>query len=104
MEYFLALIFGAIFTFIYFYFKNKNSFIAKPKAIKKDEIIKDYEEELREILASCGENRSLQIEKRVQFLKKVNHELSMNIFFDVEESKKILQDLSKMEWIWKKFY
>lgn len=97
MEYFLALIFGAIFTFIYFYFKNKSSFVAKPEAIKKDEIIKNYEEELREILDSCGENRALQIEKRVQFLKKVNHELSMNIFFDAEESKKILQDLSKME-------
>ena len=97
MEYIFALVLSGLTTIIYFYFKNKNSFIAKPKAIKKDEIIKDYEEELREILASCGENRSLQIEKRVQFLKKVNHELSMNIFFDVEESKKILQDLSKME-------
>lgn len=97
MEYILALIFAAITTFIYFYYKNKYNFTKKPKAVKKDEIIKAYEDELREILILCGENRALQIEKRVEFLKKVNHELSMNIFFEKEESIKILQDLSKME-------
>ncbi len=99
MEYFLALIFGAIFTFLYFYFKNKNSFIPKPKVMKKDEIIKAYEDELKEILNSCGENRALQIEKKVQFLKRVNQELAMNIFFDKEESRRILENLSKMECI-----
>lgn len=65
--------------------------------MKKDEIIKAYEEELKQILASCSGNKALEIEKKVQFLKKVNHELSMNIFFDKDESKQILQNLSKME-------
>ena len=97
MEYFLALIVAGFFTFLYLYFKNKNNFVEKPKAMKKDEIIKAYEEELKQILASCSGNKGLEIEKKVQFLKKVNHELSMNIFFDKDESKQILQNLSKME-------
>jgi MinD superfamily P-loop ATPase len=89
----LTLLFAAL--FIYF---NSKKAIKKTKIQTKSEIINRYENELLGILKNC-EDRDLQIKERIEFLKRVNQELSMNIFFDKEESKKVLEKLSKMECI-----
>ncbi len=95
MEYIVVLL--SIVTVAIIYYKNKTTYKSKPKAIKKEEIIKSYEDELKEILLSCKEDKSKAIELRIQFLKKVNQELSMNIFFEQNEARQILEKLSKME-------
>lgn len=96
MEYILALTLSAIFTVIFIAFKKKNSGISKPKIVKKHEIIDNYKKELFEILEASENDKNLQIQERIKFLKKVNYELSMNIFFDENEAKQILKELSEL--------
>lgn len=94
MEYILALILSALFTMIFlFYKKNKRTFV-KPVVVKKDELIQNYRDELLEILEVHKDNKELQFQERIKFLKRVNYELSMNIFFDEIESKNLIQELS----------
>ena len=95
MEYILALILSAIFTFIYISLRKK-SVIPKSKAIKKEELIEAYRLELLEILEEYEDNKELQLQEKLKFLKRVNYELSMNIFFEKEEAKELLQELSKL--------
>jgi len=94
MEYILALILSVLFTMIFlFYKKNKTTFV-KPVVVKKDELIQNYKNELLEILEVHKDNKELQFQERIKFLKRVNYELSMNIFFDEIESKNLIQELS----------
>ena len=97
MEYILALILSTIFTIVYIYFrkKNTNSFF-KPKALKKEELIENYKLELLDILEKCENNKELELQERLKFLKRVNYELSMNIFFEKEESRSLIQELSNL--------
>jgi hypothetical protein len=96
MEYILALILSAIFTVVYLYFKkNKTTFI-KPKAVKKEELIEGYRVELLEILKKYEDNKELQLQEKLKFLKRVNYELSMNIFFEKEEARNLIQELSNL--------
>lgn len=97
MEYIFALILSTIFTIVYIYFrkKNTNSFF-KPKALKKEELIENYKLELLDILEKCENNKELELQERLKFLKRVNYELSMNIFFEKEESRSLIQKLSNL--------
>ena len=97
MEYIFALILSTIFTIVYIYFKKKNtnSFF-KPKALKKEELIENYKLELLNILEKCENNKELELQERLKFLKRVNYELSMNIFFEKEESRSLIQELSNL--------
>ena len=97
MEYIFALILSTIFTIVYIYFrkKNTNSFF-KPKALKKEELIENYKLELLDILEKCENNKELELQERLKFLKRVNYELSMNIFFEKEEARSLIQELSNL--------
>jgi hypothetical protein len=96
MEYILALILSALFTVAFMYFKkSKNTFI-KPAVVKKDELIQNYKDELLEILEKHEDNKQLQFQEKIKFLKRVNYELSMNIFFDEVEAKNLIQELSSL--------
>ena len=96
MEYIVSLLLSALFTFIAISFKKKNSSLTKSKVVKKDELIESYKLELQDILKEYEDNKELQIQERIKFLKRVNYELSMNIFFDENEAKELLQELSKL--------
>ena len=96
MEYIVALLLSASFTFIFISFKKKNSSLTKSKVVKKDELIESYKLELQDILKEYEDNKEIQIQERIKFLKRVNYELSMNIFFDENEAKELLQELSKL--------
>ena len=78
------------------YFKNNNNNSVKPKAIKKEELVENYRLELLEILEKYEDNKELQLQEKLKFLKKVNYELSMNIFFEKEEARDLIQELSKL--------
>lgn len=96
MEYILAIVLSAVFTLVYFYFKKNSSSFIKPEAVKKDELIMAYKLELFGILEKYEDNKELQLQERLKFLKKVNHELSMNIFFEKEEARSLIQELSSL--------
>ena len=95
MEYILALILSTVFTILYMYFKKNNTAV-KPKGLKKEELIQNYKNELLEILEKYENNKELQLQEKVKFLKKVNYELSMNIFFEKEEARSLIQELSNL--------
>ena len=96
MDIFIALILSAFFTVVYIYLRKNKTIFVKPKAVKKDELIMAYKLELFEILEKYEDNKELQLQERLKFLKKVNHELSMNIFFEKEEARSLIQELSSL--------
>ena len=96
MEYILLIILSVAFTLGYFYLKKNSAGLTKPPAVKKDELIESYKLELLEILDKYEENKELQLQEKLKFLKRVNHELSMNIFFEKEESRSLIQELSSL--------
>ncbi len=96
MEYLFALVLSAFFTFIYIYLKKSKTVFVKPKAVKKDELIQSYRVELLEILGKYEDNKELQFQEKLKFLKRVNYELSMNIFFEKEEARELIQELSNL--------
>ncbi|CAM3898614.1 hypothetical protein [Arcobacter cloacae] len=97
MEYLLALTLSALFTLVFIFFKRKNSSVSKPKALKKEELVESYKAELLAILEEYKNDTNLQRVEKIKFLKRVNYELSMNIFFDEKEAKDLLQELSRLE-------
>ena len=96
MEYIFALILSAVFTIVYLYFKNNKTNFVKPKAVKKEELVENYRMELLKILEKYEDNKELQLQEKLKFLKKVNYELSMNIFFEKEEARDLIQELSNL--------
>ena len=96
MDILIALVLSAFFTVIYIYFRKNKTIFIKPKAVKKDELIQNYRVELLEILEKYKDNKDLQFQERINFLKRVNSELSMNIFFEKEEARNLIQELSNL--------
>ena len=96
MDILIALVLSAFFTVVYIYFRKNKTVFIKPKAVKKDELIQNYRVELLEILEKYEDNKELQFQERINFLKRVNSELSMNIFFEKEEARNLIQELSNL--------
>ena len=94
MEYILALLLSAGLTLVFIYFKKNKNVVIKSAPVKKEELIQGYKEELLNILEENKDNKELQFQEKIKFLKKVNYELSMNIFFDEIEAKNLIQELS----------
>lgn len=96
MDILIALVLSVFFTVVYIYFRKNKTVFIKPKAVKKDELIQNYRVELLEILEKYEDNKELQFQERINFLKRVNSELSMNIFFEKEEARNLIQELSNL--------
>ena len=94
MEYILALLLSAGLTLVFIYFKKNKNVVIKSVPVKKEELIEAYKEELLYILEENKENKELQVQEKIKFIKRVNYELSMNIFFDEIEAKNLIQELS----------
>ena len=62
---------------------------------RKEEVFKLLDLPL-EILEKYEDNKDLQFQERIKFLKRVNSELSMNIFFEKEEARNLIQELSNL--------
>ncbi|MDY0052612.1 MAG: hypothetical protein RBR65_08730 [Aliarcobacter sp.] len=97
MEYILALFLSAALTVVFIYFKRNKNIVIKSAPVKKEELILEYKEELLNILEENKENKKLQVQEKIKFLKRVNYELSMNIFFDEIEAKNLIQELSGLD-------
>lgn len=94
MEYILALVLSAMLTVAFMFYKKNKTIFIKPTVVKKEELIQNYRDELLELLEKYKENKELQFQEKIKFLKRVNYELSMNIFFDEIEAKNLIQELS----------
>lgn len=88
----IFLIFFAIFLFVTAN-KKKNT---KAPAVKKEELIQDYKNQMKELLLKYENNKQLQTQEKIKLLKQINHELSMNLFFNKEEATKLLKELSTL--------
>lgn len=94
MEELVLFILTLVLVVLFIYFNSKK--VIK-KAQTKLDIVNSYKNSLLKILKENENDIDLQIKSKIEFLKKVNQELSMNIFFDKGEAKIILEELSKME-------
>jgi len=92
MEFILLI---CIFVIALYFIVSKKNYKTKNGIVKKDEIIKKYEDDLTTILQNC-KSQNQKIEQKKLFLQKCNSELSRNIFFTEKEAIQIIKRLSKL--------
>ena len=80
---------------IVFIFSSEKTTKVQTKEEKKRSIIKEYERELQDALSSLQDNKEARISKKNALLKKFSSELALNIFFDKDEIRDIILNLSK---------
>ena len=83
----------------YFCFKmysGSNVKEAKTAQMKKEEITKKYECQMRELLDDNKDDLDTLPLKKTELLKQISRELSTNIFFDKLEVKDIILKLANM--------
>ena len=79
---------------IYFTLISTSSKIdTKTKAKKKEEIIQEYKLKLEKALEAF-DDRDLRTAKKTQLLQEFSGEFSRNIFFNEEEVREIIRELS----------
>jgi biopolymer transport protein ExbD len=91
----LILIFLILFA-IFLFIKTKNRKVAKPTNVKKDELIQSYKIQMKKLLLKYQNDKNLQREEKIKLLKKINDELSMNLFFNKDEATELLKELSSL--------
>jgi len=96
METTIILLIIIILPIIFYLVKNQKKQVKSPH-IKKQEIIDNYSEEMKEILCNESYNPEIRTREKIKLMKKINYELSMNLFFTEEESKEVLELLAKMK-------
>ncbi|GGD47152.1 hypothetical protein GCM10012288_21730 [Malaciobacter pacificus] len=94
---FLLIILLVVGIVVAFFIKAKIAANKKSPAIKKSEIEDYYIEKMKEINLRYKKDEDLLKHEKLKFLKRVNQELSMNIFFDEDEAKDLLKKLTIME-------
>lgn len=89
----LFLIIILVYLIIY---QKKKVVVKKSSSMKKDEILQDYKQQMIQLLKENENNpEKLKIEK-MNFIKNMNAQLNKNIFFDANEIKKIIYELTLM--------
>ena len=86
----MFLILSALAYLIFF----RTSKFNKPSALKKEELIKQYEYEMYKVISQYEKDPAILQKKKIEFLKNASHELHNNIFFDAHEAKAIIQKLA----------
>lgn len=91
----LILIFLIFFAFFLFLTAKKKNNIKAP-AVKKEELIQNYKKQMIELLKKHKNDKEKQTKQKIKLLKQINQELSMNLFFEKVEARKLLQELSNL--------
>ena len=73
---------------------RKTNLKIKQTVRKKDEIVSQYEIQMKALVDQYKDDKILQLEQKTRYLKQCNDELSRNIFFTAEEKSQILQKLA----------
>ncbi|WP_373034608.1 hypothetical protein [Sulfurimonas sp.] len=71
--------------------------IVQSKEEKRADIINGYKKELLEALEPLRDDTEARVAKKSEMLKKFSNELSLNIFFDKDELREIVLELSKVD-------
>ena len=87
------LIFLVLSVLAFFLLKRTNT-NHKPSALKKNELIKQYEYEMLKLISKYEKDKDLLQHKKIEFLKTASNELHNNIFFDEHEAKAIIKKLA----------
>lgn len=90
MEYLIILI---MLGFLYLIFKPKQKTQGKSKEQKQEEIYNEYKEKMDTYLEKYRGNKELYEQKKISLLKTFSNELNRNLFFDVEDTRKLIQRL-----------
>jgi len=92
----IILVILIIMAVLLFFLKGRKKTAKKPAFMKKDEIIEAYKRQMQTVIQTY-ENDAIQLkEKKISLIKKINQELNKNIFFNQEEIKKIIYELTVM--------
>lgn len=78
---------------IFLIIKQQKKTNIKSAVVKKEEIIEEYKRQIREVISKNKNDQTALLREKTKLLKKINYELSMNLFFDEKESKKIILEL-----------
>ncbi|MEA3353835.1 MAG: hypothetical protein U9Q33_08480 [Campylobacterota bacterium] len=78
------------------FYRRKDGSSIRSTALKKEDIVHNYEKELKELMAPYENDKKMQIKIKKEYLQKCNSELSRNVFFDEDEAKEVLEQLSQL--------
>lgn len=78
----------------FFSFIRKNNH--KSSVVKKSEIIESYKTQMRKVLNNNSYDNQEKLQQKILLLKQINKELSMNLFFEKDEIRNLLNELSNM--------
>lgn len=95
MEIVLIILILAVIVFLVLFF-NTNKKEVRSSALKKEELIQKYEEEMRAVLDEYKENPELQKIKKIEYLKKASAKIHNNIFFSDGEARTLVQRLASL--------
>ncbi len=91
----IVLLIGAFIILIKRY-NSVDEYEVKPSPVKKEEVIQAYEQEVKELLQSYKDDEAKLLEEKKRLIKRINNELKMNLFFDDEEAKEVINRLLKI--------
>lgn len=83
-----------VLSFLVFFLLKRTNSNHKPSALKKEELIKQYEYEMMKLISKHEKDKELLQQKKIEFLKTASYELHNNIFFDEHEAKALIQKLA----------
>ena len=81
--------------FLYLFLKPKPKTIGKTKAQKQGEIYEGYKRIMKKELSRFIDDKPLFKQRKTALLKRFANELNRNVFFDVEETRELIQKLIK---------
>ena len=81
----------------FFIFGKNVTKIVKTKEEKKEEIRDDYRQQLRAALLEVGDDKKQRVTIKKELLRRCSAELSLNIFFDADEIREIILELSRTD-------
>lgn len=76
-------------------FSSGKSVQAKNPVQTKQDIINRYKKQLKDELTLFKDDKKARISKKNEMLKKINGELALNIYFDKNEIREVILELSK---------
>jgi len=69
----------------------------KSSALKQQEIIVGYQNEMEALLKKYEDDKKICLQEKTRLLHRINKELATNIFFDADEVKAVLNALARYE-------
>jgi len=91
LEYIIAI---ATLGFLYLFIRPKiEKTVRKTKVQKQEEIFDEYKLAMNKELFVLVDNKSLYKQKKIALLKRFANELNKNVFFETEDTKKLIQRL-----------